>query len=153
MSPAPLQENSFEANKAKGPASFSPAQFRFCLSTVRSLKKMKAAIPLLKPVDPVALNIPHYFDVIKHPMDFSTVERKLQASNPQKPDPNPANPRYYHADDFVADVRLIFTNAYTFNGPDHLVSTMTRQVEEVFDKQMKNLPPAEVVRAPILCVP
>ena len=146
VSPPPLAaENSFEANKSKV-STLSVAQHRFCMSTIRSLKKMKASVPFLKPVDPVALNIPHYPDVIKHPMDFSTVERKLASSNPAKPDPNPANPCYYSADEFAADVRLIFSNCATFNGPEHVVTGMSRQVEEVFDKQMKNLPPAEVVR-------
>lgn len=123
----------------------SVAQYRFCLSTIRSLKRMKAAGPFLYPVDPVALNIPHYPSVIKHPMDFSTVERKLNSSNPVKPDPNPVNPRYKKAEEFIADVRLIFTNSVTFNGPEHPVTTAGKQVEEVFDRQMKNLPPPEEV--------
>jgi len=124
--------------------SLSVAQYRFCQSTVRSLKKLKDAQPFLKPVDPVALNIPHYPQIVKNPMDFSTIERKLTASNPVKPDPNPQNPRYCNADDFVADVRLIMSNCVTFNGPDHVITQMGRRVEEVFDKQIKNLPPAEV---------
>ncbi len=107
---------------------------------------MKAAAPFLHPVDPIALGIPHYPSVIKHPMDFSTLERKLQASSPTKPDSNPVNPRYHHADEFIADVRLIFNNSLTFNGPDHFVTKMSKQLEEVFDKQLKTLPAPEVVR-------
>jgi hypothetical protein len=103
---------------------------------------MKDAAPFLRPVDPVALNIPLYPSIIKHPMDFSTVERKLNSSNPIKPDLNPDNPRYLNPDDFVSDVRLIFANCITFNGPEHTVSQMGRRVEEVFDKQIKNIPPA-----------
>lgn len=148
VSPPPLAENSFEANKERGPSTFSVPQHRFCMSTIRSLKKVKQAIPFLKPVDPVALNIPHYPTVVKKPMDLSTVERKLASSNPSKPDPNPANPRYYNSDEFAADVRLIFFNCLTFNGPEHVITSMSRQVEEIFDKQMKNLPPPEVVRGP-----
>ena len=146
-SPAPMHEDAYETNKAKGPSTFSVAQHRFCVSTIRTLKKMKAAAPFLKPVDVVALNIPHYPQVVKQPMDFSTIERKLQSSNPQKSDPNPVNPRYHHADEFIADVRLIFYNCLTFNGPDHFITSLSKQVEEVFDKQLKNLPPPEVVRA------
>jgi bromodomain-containing factor 1 len=141
-----VQENTSEASKPRGPPTFSVAQHRFCLSTIRTLKKMKSATPFLKPVDPIALNIPHYPDIVKHPMDFTTIERKLQSSNPQKPDPNPSNPRYYHADEFTADVRLVFSNCVKFNGPEHVITDMSRQVEEVFDKQLKNLPPPEVVR-------
>ena len=111
---------------------------------------MKPAAPFLRPVDPVALNIPHYPSIIKHPMDFQTIERKLQSSNPAKPDLNQQNPRYYSADEFITDVRLIFLNCLTFNGDSHVITAMSRQVEEVFDKQLKNLPPAEIVSISIL---
>ncbi|KAL1762446.1 Bromodomain-containing protein [Schizophyllum commune] len=125
----------------QGPTTITRDQFRFMQSTVRSLKKLKDAGPFLRPVDPVALNVPHYPSIIKNPMDFGTIERKLSSSNPQKPDPISTNPRYRTAEEFVADVRLIFYNCYTFNGPDHAISAMGKRVEEVFDKQIKNMPP------------
>ncbi|KZP32310.1 hypothetical protein FIBSPDRAFT_882662 [Athelia psychrophila] len=125
-----------------GPSILSIAQFRFCQSTIRNLKKSKDAGPFLRPVDAVALNIPHYITIIKTPMDFSTVERKLASSNPSKPDTNRNNPRYTNAEDFVTDVRLIFNNCLTFNGPDHPVAAMGKRVEDIFDKQIKNMPAA-----------
>lgn len=128
-----------------GPATFSVQQHRFCLSTIRSLKKMKDAAAFIHPVDPVALNIPHYPSIIKSPMDLGTIERKLMSSNSQKPDTNPNNPRYNSADEFIADVRLVFTNCLTFNGPDHAISKAGKHLESVFDKQIKNLPPSQVV--------
>ena len=73
-------------------------------------------------------------------MDFSTIERKLASSNPAKQDANSANPRYFSADDFISDVRLIFQNCITFNGPDHAITAMGKRVELVFDKQIKNMP-------------
>ena len=78
-------------------------------------------------------------------MDFSTVERNLQFSDPSKPDPNPSNPRYLSADEFVADVRLIFSNALAFNGPEHAVTQMGKRVEAIFDKQVKQMPAPEEV--------
>ncbi|GLB36381.1 putative transcription factor [Lyophyllum shimeji] len=131
--PVPLQSTT---------STITSAQFRFCQSTVRSLKKLKDAGPFLRPVDYVALNIPHYPSIIKSPMDFSTIERKLASSNPTKPDPNLQNPRYHTTDEFISDVRLIFQNCITFNGPDHAVSLMGKRVEQVFDKQIKQIPPA-----------
>ncbi|KAJ7462616.1 Bromodomain-containing protein, partial [Mycena galericulata] len=120
-------------------------QWRFCTSTIRSLKKQKDAPPFLHPVDPVALNIPHYPSIVRTPMDLSTIERKLNSSNPSKSDPNPENPRYLTTDEFIADVRLIVKNCVLFNGADHPISSMARRLEEVFDKQIKNLPsPSEV---------
>ncbi|KAI0690697.1 Bromodomain-containing protein [Cytidiella melzeri] len=154
VSPDPLPESATPHRDAtpvpRGPATLSAAQYKFCLSIVRTLKKQKAAVPFLKPVDAVALNIPHYHSVIKHPMDLSTVERKLQSSNPQKPDSNQNNPRYYNSNEFIADVRLIFTNCSNFNGESHVITSMSRQLEEMFDKQMKNLPPPEVIKPPVV---
>lgn len=128
-----------------GPPTLSIAQWRFCSSTVRTLRKLKDAGPFLNPVDHVALNIPHYPNIIKNPMDFSTIDRKLNSSNPTKPDSNSANPRYNHADEFIADVRQIFANCVTFNGPDHPITAMGKRVETVFDKQIKQMPVPEEV--------
>ncbi|KAF8213316.1 Bromodomain-containing protein [Mycena galopus ATCC 62051] len=129
-------------------ASLDMGQWRFCSSTIRSLKKQKDAPPFLHPVDPVALGIPHYLTIVRTPMDLSTIERKLNSSNPSKPDPNPENPRYTSADEFINDVRMIGKNCLLFNGADHPISAMAQRLEEVFDKQIKNLPlPAEVRQA------
>ena len=54
-----------------------------------------------QPVDPVALNLPTYFDVVKHPMDYSTIQAKL--SRGEYRDQNGAL--------FEADVLLVFSNA------------------------------------------
>ena len=40
-------------------------------------KKHRWSWPFHEPVDPVKLCIPDYFDVIKNPMDMSTIKRKL----------------------------------------------------------------------------
>jgi hypothetical protein len=45
------------------------------------LKKHQFSEPFLRPVDTVALNIPDYYDVIKEPMDFSTVEAKIRGND------------------------------------------------------------------------
>lgn len=131
-----------------GPSNLSIAQFRFCQSTIRSLKKQKDAAPFLRPVDVIGLNIPHYPSIIKTPMDFSTIERKLNSSNPAKPDLNLQNPRYHNADEFIFDVRLIFQNCITFNGPDHAIAAMGKRVEAVFDKQVKQMPAAAEPKPP-----
>lgn len=121
-------------------------QHRFMLATVRTLKRMKEAGPFLQPVDPNALGIPHYPTIITHPMDLGTVERKLQASNPTKPDANSVVGRYSTVDEFTADIRLIFANCEKFNGPEHAVTLMGKRVEQVFDKQIRQLPASEDIK-------
>ncbi len=44
---------------------------------MNSLCKVKDSEIFHKPVDPVLLGIPDYFDIIKNPMDFSTIKVKL----------------------------------------------------------------------------
>ncbi|KAF8922329.1 Bromodomain-containing protein [Mucidula mucida] len=121
----------------------SGSHHRFIANCIKTLKKQKDAAPFLRPVDPIALNVPHYPSIIPHPMDFSTIERKVASSNPAKPDSNPSNPRYSDVEEFIADVRLVFQNCYKFNGADHAISAMGRRVEEVFDRQIKNMPTVE----------
>ncbi|KAG1766460.1 hypothetical protein EDD22DRAFT_774151 [Suillus occidentalis] len=135
---------------SNGISTLSPVQHRFCLSTVRSLKKLKDASAFVHPVDPVALNIPHYPTIIKTPMDLGTIERKLMASNPAKPETSSNIPRYYSAEEFVSDVRLVFSNCITFNGPDHVIAQAGKHVEAVFDKQIKQLPPPAEPKPPIV---
>ncbi|EIM92793.1 Bromodomain-containing protein [Stereum hirsutum FP-91666 SS1] len=131
-------------------STLSVHQHKFATSTIRTLKKLKDAGPFKFPVDPLALNIPHYPQVIKEPMDFSTIERKLASSNPVKPDPDPTHARYYNAEEFITDVRRIFQNCLTFNGPDHAITQSGRRVEATFDKQIKQMPANEAPKPPVV---
>ena len=47
-----------------------------CEEILDTLTKNKDAIYFLEPVDPIALGIPNYPEIIKHPMDFSTIRVK-----------------------------------------------------------------------------
>ena len=42
-----------------------------------NIRKHKHAWPFQKPVDPVNLGLPDYFDVVKRPMDLSTIKKKI----------------------------------------------------------------------------
>jgi len=151
--PTPIHTQPATSNLPRT-TTLTQAQHKFCLSTLRNLKKSKDARPFLFPVDIVAMNIPHYPEVVTHPMDFSTIEDKLNNSNLTKPDADPEKPRYQTADQFIADVRLVFTNCVKFNGPEHAISLMGRRLEELFDKSIKNLPPPEEAKpAPVKKAP
>ncbi|KAF8338313.1 Bromodomain-containing protein [Cantharellus anzutake] len=130
----------------------SPAQFKFALSTLRSLRKNKDAGPFNQPVDPVVLGIPHYLTVIKRPMDLSTIDTKLNASNPTKPDPNHNAPRYSSIQGFIADMKLVFDNCYLFNGLNHVVSQCAKRLQAVFERSLKNMPPPQAP-APLFKAP
>ncbi|KAJ1957280.1 hypothetical protein IWQ62_005130, partial [Dispira parvispora] len=111
-----------------GVSHITKEQQKYCQSMVRSMKRHRDGGPFLEPVDHVKLNIPDYPTIVKHPMDLSTVEKKLTAG------------QYVEVDDFVADLRLIFSNCYLYNGSEAVVSKMAQNLERVFNNQVHNIP-------------
>ncbi|KAK6202282.1 Bromodomain-containing protein [Scheffersomyces amazonensis] len=107
------------------------AELRFCAQTVKELMSKKHYsynFPFVAPVDPVALNIPNYYNVVKEPMDLGTIQSKL------------ANNQYENGDQFERDVRLVFKNCYLFNPEGTDVNMMGHRLESVFDKKWANKP-------------
>ncbi|XP_032384391.1 bromodomain-containing protein 4 isoform X3 [Etheostoma spectabile] len=95
-------------------------QLRFCSRLVREMlskKHVAYAWPFYKPVDAKALGLHDYHDIIKHPMDLSNIKKKLD------------NRQYRDAQEFAADVRLMFSNCYKYNPPDHDVVGMARNLQ------------------------
>eukprot|EP00835_Amoeboradix_gromovi_P002056 NODE_108_length_19701_cov_0.369452.p3 type:complete len:411 gc:universal NODE_108_length_19701_cov_0.369452:8004-9236(+) len=113
-------------------------QIKYLKKVIKSLKANKDAKPFLLPVDPVKFNIPNYFDVIKEPMDLSTVEKKLLADE------------YTHKSAFQYDVTLIFDNCKLFNGEASPFTAMANNMQEAFNKNMSKFPLEDIkVIAPI----
>jgi len=105
-----------------------------CVTVMRQIMSHRWAGPFNIPVDPVALNIPDYFLIIKHPMDFGTVKSKLESG------------QYEDVNDFCADMNLVFSNACTYNRPGSDVYIMAQTIQEVFKKKMKNVEEREQQR-------
>jgi bromodomain-containing factor 1 len=125
-------------------------QYRSLMSLIKSIKKQKDSFAFVAPVDPVALNIPHYFSIIQHPMDLGTVEQKLSQSNPapaKSKGPGSASASsagagqgpYRCVADVVTDVRKVWMNTRIFNGPQHVVSMSADRLEEMFESQLDKL--------------
>ena len=82
----------------------------------------KKAFYFRKPVDFVALNIPHYPTIVAKPMDLGTIESKLGRN------------MYKTRDEFAADVRLVFSNAVLFNKVEtHQVHVAAVQLRAFFE--------------------
>lgn len=110
------------------------AELRFCNQTIKELTSKKHYnynFPFLAPVDPVALNLPNYHDIVKEPMDLGTIQSKL------------TNNLYENADEFEKDVRLMFRNCYAFNPEGTDVNMMGHRLEAIFDKKWVNKPVPE----------
>ena len=87
---------------------------------MNALWKVRDAELFHKPVDPVELNIPNYFDIIKRPMDFSTVKKKLN------------NYSYTNLKEYCDDMDLIFNNCILYNGINSYVGEMCLRVKNEY---------------------
>ena len=114
-------------------------QTKYAQAIIRTLKKKSEATPFLQPVDPVALGIPHYTQVITNPMDLGTIDRKL------------TNQEYNLVEDFINDVNQVWQNCYTFNGPESQFSGLAKTLSAVFDKQAMKLPTLQSVSSFVQC--
>lgn len=112
----------------------SPQDKRLVTGIFKKLWNCPFATPFLQPVDPVYFNIPDYFDIIKHPMDLSTIQKKLDD--------------YHSKEEFIADVELMLNNCYLYNNPTDPVCDTAREFEKMFKKQLIKLratPPVKFV--------
>ena len=99
-------------------------ELRFCdhvLDEIRSQKYHQWNSVFMHPVDPVALNIPHYRQVIKTPMDLSTMQAKLKSG------------QYGTAGEFKKDFDLIVKNCLTFNPVGNPVRDLGIQFQREFE--------------------
>lgn len=108
------------------------AQQKFILRVVQNIKRLNDAAPFTKPVDVVTLNIPSYPTIVTKPMDLRTIEEKVKEE------------QYSSVDVYIDDFNLIIENSILFNGLDHVVTKNAQNIKASFDKQMVNLPRADV---------
>jgi transcription initiation factor TFIID subunit 2 len=80
-------------------------------------------------VDPVALGIPTYFDIIprKDARDLKTIRQRLDTD------------KYDSIEAFEADVGLMVQNAITFNGAESEVGKMAALVGDKFKELLVNV--------------
>lgn len=99
----------------------SPAKLKTkCLEVLKGLQNHNHGWVFNCPVDPVELGLPDYFDIIKHPMDLGTIQKKLDAG------------AYHSIEDFSADARLTFDNAMTYNEEGSVVHDMAKELKAKF---------------------
>ncbi|KAK6071717.1 transcription regulator bdf1 [Seiridium cupressi] len=115
-------------------------EMKFYAGVLDDLKKQKYWNQnqwFLEPVDPVALNIPNYFHVIKKPMDLKTMTEKLEDG------------KYRSGKDVEKDMHQILANSELFNGVS-LVTNCAQELETLFKEKIaekenwmaKNYPPS-----------
>ncbi|KAF4611399.1 hypothetical protein D9613_004170 [Agrocybe pediades] len=96
---------------------------RACRNALKKLKANKHALIFLQPVDPIRDHAPNYFDIIKEPMDLSTMGAKLEEG------------MYKDRFAFQADFQLMVNNAKLYNLPGSFVHNEAIDLELFFEKQ------------------
>jgi len=104
------------------------AQLKYSSMILLRLKRNGNAQPFLKPVDPIALGIPDYFEKISHPMDMSTVKHRLDTH------------AYRTAEEFHRDMTQMFENCYTYNQPESGVYAMGKDLQKAFEALYAEMP-------------
>jgi hypothetical protein len=101
--------------------------FNHCDSILQALKNSRDSAPFWRPVDPVADGAPDYYTVVKKPMDLGTVQTKLHGRG------------YKSSDEFVQDVRQVWINCKTFNGPGFFFD-LAGSFEKMCETRFKSIP-------------
>ncbi|XP_057464865.1 LOW QUALITY PROTEIN: transcription factor GTE8 [Actinidia eriantha] len=113
------------ASHASAPSALIVNLMKQCEALLKKLMQHQYGWVFNTPVDVVKLNIPDYFSVIKHPMDLGTIKKKI------------ASGEYATPLDFLADVRLTFSNAMTYNPRGNDVHFMADTVSKFFEVRWK----------------
>lgn len=98
------------------------------LELVRHLEKQPEAKPFLKPLDYKALNLLDYPEIIKKPMDLSTLKKNLKSSV------------YKDFEEFIGDLQLVWSNCKAYNPPDSVFTQHADAMEAHMNNLLKSLP-------------
>lgn len=92
---------------------------RHFLSLHAEIFNDRNAEPFRDPVDPIALHIPDYPQVVKEPMDLTTIRNNLEDGN------------YKNPWEVLDNFRLMFTNAWLYNKKNSKVYKMCNKVSKL----------------------
>eukprot|EP01032_Pedospumella_encystans_P012075 gene12075-13993_t len=114
------------SNRAGGTSNTAQWIQRLFLPVIEELLQMPGAeLVFGQPVDPAALGLPNYFDVIKHPMDLGTVRQTLQMRH------------YKDVQDLLSDVQQTFANAMIYNRVGTEVFNLAKKLRMMFNEKSR----------------
>lgn len=98
---------------------------------LKGLWKHQHAWPFHSPVNAIDLNIPDYHEVIRHPMDLGTVDKRID------------NYYYRSVKECIHDINTIFINCYVYNKVGTDIVHMSKELEKVFLAKLSMMPKEE----------
>ncbi|KAK8522376.1 hypothetical protein V6N13_115348 [Hibiscus sabdariffa] len=119
------RESSFrkEAKMPRLGSRFNKLELDSALTVIKKVMKMEAAAPFNEPVNPEALGIPDYFDIIDTPMDFGTICNNLENGD-----------KYLDSEGVFKDVQYIWDNCSKYNNKGDAILDLMRRVKKNFMK-------------------
>ena len=107
-------------------------QLAYLKNTVmKAVLKHQFGWPFQTPVDAIKLNIPDYHKIIKNPMDFGTIKKRLE------------NNYYWSAKECIKDFNTVFTNCYVYNKAGEDIVVMAQTLEKLFLTKIASMPKEE----------
>mmetsp|Transcript_12342 Transcript_12342/g.24815 ORF Transcript_12342/g.24815 Transcript_12342/m.24815 type:complete len:432 (+) Transcript_12342:198-1493(+) len=89
------------------------------------IAKEQISWPFLEPVN--VAEVPNYLDLVKDPIDISTIRKAVEAGN-----------KYITMDIFAADVARIFKNAKIFNGQESMYYKYAHKLSGIFNQALSD---------------
>lgn len=99
-------------------------KFRECLRITDLLMSHPLSKMFSRPIDPARDGAPDYFQVIKNPQDLGTIRERLM------------NQEYNRIEDWIADIRLVWSNSIEYNGELSFIADIARFLSKIFVKQL-----------------
>ncbi|XP_042319842.1 LOW QUALITY PROTEIN: bromodomain testis-specific protein [Sceloporus undulatus] len=89
--------------------------------------------PFHQPVDAAGLKLPDYYNIIKNPMDLTTIQKRLEHNY------------YTCAAECIENFKTMFANCYMYNKPGDDIVFMAQELEKVFMQKVAQMPPEEKI--------
>jgi len=101
---------------------------RKCLELTNKMLHMDLCKPFKDRVDPIRDGAPNYNDIVKHPMDLSTIRKNLNGNE------------HRQIEDWAASVNLVWSNAMLFNSEGTLLHLIAKEMEMWFKRKYESTP-------------
>ncbi len=83
------------------------------------------------------MGLTDYLNIVKYPMDLSTVSKKFKED------------RYSKIEDVLDDIQLIWDNCKTYNPDNSWIHSIAEKLERSFKKMLKNYFPDLNITIPV----
>merc|ERR1712194_324554 len=100
---------------------------RKCENMMKGIMKRTQAVHFSKPVDWKKMGLHEYPRIVKQPMDLGTVQERL------------ARHHYTRLEELALDCRLVWKNAFLFNGPESVYFKAAKALSDAFEKKLEEI--------------